>query len=278
MEPSTLSREYEEQRLAQQQRNRKRARRFGVGTGLLLLLVVLMQVVPGLKGSVRADWIVVIAVLSMMGLYFGGRFWRWQRMQARLAPEVLASDRRAPIVYLRPFAADRRASGYEGRIARSLQDLGPIIAVGRPEEKLPATTYIAREYVADERWQDRVVDLISRAQLAVIQVGTSEGLLWELMQVVRMVRPDQLLVCLGPKRVSWLPGRGDANLRYRQFREQYGGLFPEGLPTEIQGSVFITFGPDWTPIPSREVKGSEGDYQSWVLQGLHRRLARFRFA
>ncbi len=274
MEPSTPSREYEEQRLAQQQRNRKRARGFSASVGLLLLLVVLMQVVPGLKGSVRADWIVGIAVLSMMGVYFGGRFWRWQRMQARLAPEVLASDRRAPIVYLRPFAADRRASGYEVRLARSLRDLGPIIAVGRPEEKLPATTYISRGYVADERWQDWVVDLISRAQLVVLQIGTSEGLMWELMQVVWMVRPDQLLLCLGPKRVS----RGDANLRYRQFREQHGGLFPKGLPAEIQGSVFITFGPDWTPIPSREVKGSEGDYQSWVLQSLHRRLAQFRFA
>jgi hypothetical protein len=278
MESSTPSREYEEQRLGQQQRNRKRARLLSLSAGLLLILIVLMQVVPGLKGSVRADWLVVIAFLGMMCVYLGGRAWRWQRMQARLAPEVLSKDQRAPVLYLRSFSADRRAGGYERRVGGSLSKLGPVVAAGRPEEKLPATTYIARGYLANDRWQDRVVDLMRRAQLVVLQVGTSEALTWELTQVVRLVRPDQLLVCLGRNRVRWLRGGDDAKSRYRQFREQYGRLFPKGLPAEMQGSVFITFGPDWTPIPSREVNGKVGDYLSWVLQGLHRRLTRFRFA
>jgi hypothetical protein len=269
MEPFTPAGEYEKRRLEQQQRNRKRARSFSVVVGFFLLLALAMQVVPGLKGSLLADWLTLFAALGMACIYLGGRVWRWQRMQARLAPEVLASDPRPPVLYLRSFAADRGASQYEGRIASSLRELGPIIAVGRPEEKLPATIHIPRGYVAGEQWQDRVAELISRAQWVVLQIGTSAGLAWELAQVVRTVRPEQLLVCLGPK-----PRRKDPILRYQQFRAQYGELFPKGLPAEMQGSAFVAFGPDWTPIPSREVKGRTGDYQSWLLQGLHRRLSR----
>jgi hypothetical protein len=273
MAPSTRSREQEEQRLRRQQRNRKRALLFGVIYALLIFLVVLLQHVPaGFRDSATAEWLTGVALLGIPIVYFATRAWRWPRMRARLATEVLSRDHRAPILYLRPFAADRRATRYERRIARSLKGLGPIVAVGRPEEELPATPHIAREYVADDRWQDRVVDLIGRAQLVVIQVGTSKGLMWELTQVVRLVRPDQLLACLGPKRVPWRARRPDADVRYRQFREKFGPLFPKGLPAELPGSAFIAFGSDWTPIPSRELKGSAGNHLSRVLWGLHRRL------
>jgi hypothetical protein len=238
MAPSTPSRKYQRRR-AQQQRNRVFAALLYVITGLLFLLTSWVgALVPG--GSTFE----VLAVMAGICLYLGFEGWRWPRMAAQLAPEVLSKDRRAPILYLRPFAVDRRAAWYERQIVRSLKDLGPIIALGQPEEEIPATQHIAREYVADDQWQDRVVDLIGRAQLVVIQVGKSEGLTWELTQVVRLVRPDQLLVCLGPK----LKAEADTNLRYRQFRQQLGRLFPKGLPTEPPGSAFIGFGPDWTPI------------------------------
>jgi hypothetical protein len=73
-----------------------------------------------------------------------------------------------------------------------------------------------------------------------------------------------LLVCLGASRHT--------DLRYQQFREQTSPIFPRGLPDQIRGSGFITFGPDWTPIPSRELKGIVGDHMSWYLLRLHRRL------
>jgi hypothetical protein len=199
------------------------------------------------------------------------RTWR-RRLRARPAPDVLASDHRPPILYLRPFTADRRAWLYdhEGQIARTLGKLGPVVAVGRPDEELPPTSGIAREYLADREWQDRVVDLIGRAQLIIIRTGASQGLTWELTQVVRLVRPDQLLIWpdRGAGFPRWQLVGEQANLRYQQFRAQFGRLFPKGLPAEIRYSVFIAFGSDWTPIPSREVKDK-------LLHSLHENVWMF---
>jgi len=276
MSASDTKREHVEQRLAQQQRNRRHARLFAVIFGLLLVLSSLVQMVSGgYNGPALASLIIVIASAGVITLGFATRAWRWPQMQVKLAPEVLATDRRAPVLYLRPFDADRRSYWYEGRIARSLKGLGPIVTVGRPEEKLPATPYMAREYVTDDRWRDRVVDLIGSAQLVVAQISTSEGLGWELVQVVHLVRPDQLLLCLGPHRIPRRTRGGDLTLRYRQFREQFNGLFPKGLPTELRGSVFIAFDSDWTPIPSRELtqNGHVNHPLTRRLERLHRRLA-----
>jgi hypothetical protein len=214
-----------------------------------------------LKGA----WLGAAAFLVSFGVVFG-RQWRWERLRRRLAPEVLAKDSRAPIVYLRPFEVDRTAIPFETLITGALKDLGPVVAVGRPGEGLPAAPRIARAYLTDDQWQDRVTDLIGRARLVVAQIGTSEGLVWELIQAVHLLRPEQLLLCLGARRHT--------NLRYQQFREQTSPIFPRGLPDHVRGSGFITFGPDWAPIPSRELKIDERDYMSWVLQRMHRRLFR----
>jgi len=259
MAPPTPPSEYEEQRLAEQRRDRKLAVLVSVIAGTCLILFSLTQLVPSLTGA----WVAAAALLVPFGVMLG---WQWQRMRVRQASYVLAKDSRAPVVYLRPFEVDRTARGFEGLIFGSLKDLGPIVAIGRPDEKSPSESRIARAYLTDDQWQDRVSDLIGRARLVVAQIGTSEGLVWELIQAVHLLRPDQLIVCLG--------GRRHTNLRYQQFREQTSPIFPRGLPDQIQGSGFITFGPDWAPIPSRELKSSEGDYMSWVLQGLHRRLFR----
>jgi hypothetical protein len=271
MEPSSSSPEHEERRLARQQRNRKRARLLDASVCAIGLIALLVLVVPGLRGPVLYSWPGDFAVLVTACAYFSSRTWR-RRLRARTAPEMLASDHRPPILYLRPFTADRWAWLYnqEGQIARILRKLGPLVAVGRPNEKLPPTSAIAREYVADRQWQDRVVDLIGRAQLIIIRTAVSQGLTWELTQVVRLVRPDQLLIW--PDRGAGVPrwqlvGK-QANLRYRQFRAQFGWLFPKGLPAEIRYSVFIAFGSDWTPIPSRQVKDK-------LLHNLHEQLWMF---
>ena len=153
----------DDRRHAQQQRNRGFAVVLYWITGSLFLLASwVWAFVPG--GLTFA----VIAGLAGVCLYFGAEgWWRWPRMAAPLASEVLSKDRRAPILYLRPFAADRGAAWCERRIVLSLKDLGPVVALGQPGEELPATQHIARGYVADGPWQDSVVDLIGRAQLVV---------------------------------------------------------------------------------------------------------------
>src|SRR5690348_10065310 len=97
MAPPTPPSEYEEQRLAQQRHNRKRALLLGGIFGISWALVLLTNLVPGLKGTVRGDWLALVALVVSLGVVLIGRQWRWERMRARLAPDVLAKDSRAPV-------------------------------------------------------------------------------------------------------------------------------------------------------------------------------------
>lgn len=282
MPPSMARREDVERRLADQQRIRRRARTWWYGSvgGIGVVGSLTGWVWPYYSPVVTAVPCILSCILWVrlnVVLGQGPRHWwtwrGWAQMLTRLAPEVLSTDRRAPVLYLRPFEADRKGWWYEGRVARSVKRLGPVITVGQPGERLPATPYIAREYMAGDDWQARVVDLLGRAQLVIVQVGTSEGLAWELGQIVRLLRPDQLLVCLGPSRMPWLTGRGEATLRYEQFRGRFGPLFPKDLPAELPGSRFIAFGADWAPIPSHELNRNRSDHPLiGQLRRLHRRL------
>ncbi len=243
--------EYDEERLEQQKTYRRRVRTFTAIFGVLLIMGSLLHLAGG-GAALLAIWLILLVSVGGIALLFATRFWHWQQMLAPLASEKMKSDPRPPILYLRSFGMDPKSYWYEGRMARALSGLGPVIAIGRPKEKFPATPYIARAYAKDDQWRDRVIDFIGRAQLIVIQVGTSIGLRWELTQVIHLVRPDQLIVCLGPHKISQLAGKDPAS-EYGRFREQFGGLFPKSLPAEISGSVFIAFGSDWTPIPSLEL-------------------------
>jgi len=266
MAPPTLPGEFEQRRIAQQRRNRKRAWQVAGILATWVILVAVGELVPGLKGTVPGHLFVWAGWLCCLGVLWFGQGRLSGPMRARLAPEVLAKDSRAPVVYLRPFAADQRILWFERVIKKWLGQLGPMVAVGRPDERLPAGV-IARAYADEGQWQERVMDLIGRARLVVTQIGTSEGLMWELIMSVHLLRPDQLLVCVGDR------GRA-ADSRYRQFRDVASSIFPRGLPDHIPGSGFITFGPDWTPIPSREIrKRSNEDSLGWLLEVLHHQLA-----
>src|SRR5262245_9471340 len=92
---------------------------------------------------------------------------RGRRMRVSGAEHVLAEDVRPPIVYLRPFGADRaeiarRMSShvrvspreafektFEQRLARTLRKIGPFVAVGDPAERLPLLG-AARVYAGDD--------------------------------------------------------------------------------------------------------------------------------
>jgi hypothetical protein len=137
--------------------------------------------------------------------------------------EALAKDPRPPILYLRPFKADKirystmysrlywvrfvvrqgtlflrivrgepnmyvgedpvsSAGGSGEELVVSLLDpLGPVIAIGRPKERIPPAG-AARLYVGDE-WKDVVHDLLNRAQMVLMFAGRTPHFEWELRKV-----------------------------------------------------------------------------------------------
>jgi transposase len=69
---------------------------------------------------------------------------------------------------------------------------GPFVAIGRPGEELPALGAY-RTYVQHEAWQEEGRDLLSAAQLVLIRLGMTEGVLWELSTAITQVKAKRLL-------------------------------------------------------------------------------------
>jgi hypothetical protein len=129
---------------------------------------------------------------------------------------------------------------FEQRITKHFSRSGPLVAIGRPGEELPELG-AARLYVPDDAWQLVVQDLLSRAGLAILQIGATPGIKWELTTVLEVLRPEQVVLYV-PYRI-----RRKAEARealYRAFLAWAEPLMPAGLPRMIGGAFSIYFGPD----------------------------------
>jgi hypothetical protein len=132
------------------------------------------------------------------------------------ADEAMALDARPPVLYLRSFRDDGVALAAqqgpqfkrrvikalslptpEEHMARILARIGPLIAIGKPDEPLPELG-AARLYVSHAQWQQTVTSLMQRAALVVVRVGASPGVLWEIDQaLVHLPRQRLVLAILG---------------------------------------------------------------------------------
>ena len=121
----------------------------------------------------------------------------------RGAKRVLEADRRRSALYLRSFDDDslplpaiasarrplfelfsvRGADPFEESVAWELNSYGPVVAVGRPGRSL-ASLGAAREHLADETWRDQVANRMEEAGIIAVATGETDGLAWELGQVV----------------------------------------------------------------------------------------------
>ena len=134
------------------------------------------------------------------------------------AEQLLASDPRRPVVYLRSFEADSeivlRPDGFwkkaatilfdyavtfspEQELAEIVNRVGPVVAIGKPGEPLPELG-AARLYVGDADWKAKVTDMMARSRLVLIRTGSTPNLEWEVEQAMtRVPRRQILLVSLG---------------------------------------------------------------------------------
>lgn len=109
-------------------------------------------------------------------------------------------------------------------------------------------------YVDNSEWQEKVKELIAEAGLIYTQIGESEGLLWELNQVVETVDPQQVIMGLP------FVGQGGEQARqaqYDRFRMKCVSALPKSLPEEIGHAQFLYFGEGWSPqlfIPHKSVQ------------------------
>jgi hypothetical protein len=197
------------------------------------------------------------------------------------APHVPAGDA-SFVLYLRPFAVDARLAGmsitrgrptgairtFEEQLKDAFATVGAMVTVPRPGEELPEAGAI--RIASPAQWQATVGDLLGRAALVVIVVGTSPGLAWEMAEAARRLRPERLLLLF--------LGRSD---EFATARRTFTRRFPRGLPAyppgpdglRIPANCAVWFRPDWTPVAVRLDRGKGNPshlFESALVYGLPR--------
>jgi hypothetical protein len=193
---------------------------------------------------------------------------KWVRYGRKLrlyrVEELLCKDPRPPVLYLRPFARDSEAAdaetiyepGYQGQgfrgwlitrteeeqIVHVLQTIGPVIAIGNPEDKLPELGAARRYLGPGEDWQDVVRQWMVQSCVVVLHAGTSPGLLWELRTVRHMLSHEQLLILLSMNYEEY-------ELFRRKVEDLWSIRFPYSIARPVYGSITgcIYFKPGWQP-------------------------------
>lgn len=198
-----------------------------------------------------------------------------RRLRARVIPSPTMLEAGSYVLYLRPFDDDRQrtamheyplpgivgaTTGFllsrrsaEEHIADVLRPVGPMVAVGAPGERLPHVGAF-RLYLPEEpenAWQEPVRELMLRSRLTVLTLGTSEGTMWELVQALRLLPPQRLVLFVPPmgkddyehirKGIEAAPGPTPPTSRLPEFPDRLAPYSREPV------AGVIVFAPDRTP-------------------------------
>ncbi len=147
---------------------------------------------------------IVFGIAGFVVAVIGAWLFRLARALSRARTKrALEVDSRRAALYLRSFDDDnlplpsiasarrplfelfslRGADPFEESLAWELNTYGPVVAVGRPGRSL-ASLGAAREHLADDTWRDQVANRMEEAGVIAVATGETDGLAWELGQVV----------------------------------------------------------------------------------------------
>ncbi|MDT7783548.1 MAG: hypothetical protein QOF58_1967 [Pseudonocardiales bacterium] len=171
---------------------------------------------------------------------------------AKSAAQTLRAEWRKPVLYLRGFGDDPEAAvvdelpgalasgllsihSREEHLIGALRAFGPVVAVGRPGERLPHLG-AARFYLPGDDWQSGVLHLMEFSQLIVLRLGDGDGVWWEVDQA--QAQPPRKLVLLIPGDRPDLAERLDAHLPKPAQVVAVPGKWT---------SHVVVFDDDWTP-------------------------------
>jgi hypothetical protein len=145
-----------------------------------------------------------------------------------------------PIRLARMFF-DYGADSSEESLVRFFESYGPVIAIGKPGDRL-AVPGAARMYLADDQWQQAILAELRKARAVVLQPGSTKGVHWEFEQIRALVEPGRLLLCL----VSFLRNPQGYEEMSRVVRETLLLELPRVVPF-LDRPAFVYFDRDWAP-------------------------------
>jgi hypothetical protein len=227
-----------------------RLKSFGIIIALIFVFILSIALVPQYAILAFLVFIVIVPVnLS-------------KQIANKLYKRPVVEDTRDPILYLRSFSDDDKLNlldifisvgafeTSEQMLCKLASKLGPVIAIGRPHEVLPALG-ARRFYISDEEWRHEISYLLQIARIIIVRIGYTSGLEWEIEAIARLCDPQRVIIyCPFPyqekKNASW-------RAVYLTFAGLANKYFPRQLPSDDDVGEIITFSDDWKPI-SRELK------------------------
>jgi hypothetical protein len=220
-------------------------------------------------------WVLIVLTFGIGSV--AGAISLFRRAQAMLQPsadELLARDRRRPVVLLRSFGDEDLAlvagqtHGHNVRLARleeavadRFRPFGPLVAIGNPREALP-TLGAARSYHSEMEWRWAVIGLMREALLVVAVAGLTAGLRWELEAIARDGHLSKLLI---------LMPQSDREQRWAVIRQELQGLsglgdMPRVAPNGLL-CLYATREGDWAMLTAR--RGWEADYETAIDHAIY---------
>jgi hypothetical protein len=149
-----------------------------------------------LSSAIKIDPLLSLLIATIASIGIG--IWSWdraKRLRQMTAEEVRRHDKRPPALLLRSFKDDMlklkppllggkiiKENSFEEIIAEQLWVRGPVIAIGRPGEKIPPVG-AARSYYTDDEWQAQAEKMAAESKIIAMIVGTTEGLGWEVRRI-----------------------------------------------------------------------------------------------
>jgi hypothetical protein len=180
---------------------------------------------------------------------------RGKRAFAPLAESAMSKDTRPPLLLLRAFDDDegfmlsthafKPPDGYhqaeadvslEELVVMYLEEYGPVVAIGRPGEWAPPLG-AARQYVAKD-WHGEVGDLIRDCRFIVVILGRTDGLGWELRELIRQRVLHKVILVLPPVEAEELRRRWE---RFSEIAQEQSTRVPKEIPEK---AVLASFGDD----------------------------------
>lgn len=129
-------------------------------------------------------------------------------------------------------------------VANIMNRFGPYIGIARPGEVfLWGDVGSAKKRLPNDEWHELMQRLFAESAAIVIEAGSaSQGLMWEIGQIVEMVSPQKVLLIASPN-----------DHDYEQFHIAAQHVFPAGLPLPRPISRFVIFDDKWHPRILREL-------------------------
>lgn len=216
---------------------------------IFIIPVITLTLVIFLASSMSGCFLTSVILFLLAGTKISiSEIYRLSKRYLHNPLKVLLRDKRAPVLYLRSFRNQHEKISYrrdektpEELLAFTLEQVGPVIAVGQPREIDLPFLGATRIYI-DNNWKAKVEQLISISQMVLIDADTTENVLWEINTAKKMLNPSKLII-------SFLARQETENFKmfYNKFSKKFDEIFFVSLPQYNPNACFIYFTDNWQP-------------------------------